>query len=533
MTTLYKNDILDAIYAHASNQYQDKVAIQEAPGKRITYRDFVSSVENLARNLVQNGFRKGDRVLMLVRPNINTLKIVLAVVRAGGVLVIADPAMGQTVFSERMKLAKPTWVFAESIILLLQKFAWLRRLLRQRGIEIPEMGEIGIPNVVSVGKLPFFGTHRLGQLEQASGQSVPMNETVRENHEDITIVFTSGTTGTPKGVVHTIGSMLSTIQRVRDYADLHDKDVIYDTGILFILPALMAGARVVMGQGKFSPEKTVQIYHDYGVTKTLEIPSNMKAIAKYLRDNHATLPSTLDDLMLGAAPVFADFLRDLREVTHPSTRIWSIYGMTEILPTALVSIDDKLAFERDGGDLVGMPMQGLCAEIAPDGELLLSGAGLYDRYLGYNPIRQHETGDMARLDENGRIVLLGRKKDMIIRGKHNIYPPLFEPTIRHIEGVADCAMVGVYNPDSADEEIVLFIELEPNKTLSAKDIQAQLLSGEHSIDLYAQPEHIIFEAIPYSGRSLKMDKKALRERARQHLGIRDDSTANLFEAAQA
>ena len=160
--------------------------------------------------------------------------------------------------------------------------------------------------------------------------------------------------------------------------------------------------------------------------------------------------------------------------------------------------------------------------------MILSGEGLFDRYLGDEAVYKHPTGDMARIDEQGRIVLLGRKKDMIIRGKHNIYPPLFEATIRQIEGVTDCAMVGVYNPEKADEEIVLFIESD--SLLDEKSLREQLLSGDNSIDLYAQPDSIIFETLPYSGRSHKLDKKALREQARQILGITDDK-AELFEAS--
>src|SRR5690606_5974603 len=114
-----------------------------------------------------------------------------------------------------------------------------------------------------------------------------------------------------------------------------------------------------------------------------------------------------------------------------------------------------------------------------------------------------------------------------IRGKHNIYPPLFEPIIRQIEGVRDCAMVGVYNPQIADEEIVLFIESE--SPLDENWLREQLLSGEHSIDLYAQAQHIFFEALPYSGRSVKLDKKAWRERARLLLGIIEGAHTNLFE----
>lgn len=215
-------------------------------------------------------------------------------------------------------------------------------------------------------------------------------------------------------------------------------------------------------------------------------------------------------------------------VLSPGTKVWSIYGMTEILPACAVSLDDKLTFDRDQGDLVGAPLRGIQATIDADGELLLSGDGLYDHYLGHEPIVQHRTGDIARLDARGRVILLGRKKDMIIRGNHNIYPALFEPTIREIPGVRDCALVGVYNAQKTDEEIILFITAMRHDETFRAAIQEALQTGIHSIDVYAQPDYILFAEIPYSGRSHKADKNALRQRARDTLGISTDNAAQVL-----
>jgi acyl-CoA synthetase (AMP-forming)/AMP-acid ligase II len=534
MSTLYQNEILAAIYARSKEAaFADKIAVQEFGGRSITYRAFVHDIEALALSLVRQGFERGDRVLLLLRPNIDLLIIVLAVVRAGGTLVIADPAMGQAVFEERVRAAAPKWVFAASIFLLLQKVSWLRRVLKARGTEIPEMANMNIPHQVNVGKIPFLAPQSFDAMKRTPMTS-EITEALRGDDEDVTIVFTSGTTGQPKGVVHTIASMLATLRRVSDYTQLKSSDVIYDTGILFIVPALMVGASVILRIGSFDAEATVNAYRECRVTKTLEIPAQMQEIVQYLRKTGQKLPDTLEDLMLGAAPVFAEFLESLQAHAAPPTHIWSIYGMTELLPVSLVSIDEKLKFERDGGDLVGKPMDGIQAELAEDGELLLSGVGLFDRYLGHDRITQHPTGDMARIDEQGRIVLLGRKKDMIIRGKYNIYPPLFEPSIQQIDGVKDAAMVGIYNPSKADEEVVLFVQADDNQhdldTLRSQ-IKRQLLTGVYSIDVYAQPDHIFFAEIPYSGRSRKLDKKALRALARQLLNIPETSASQVLEGS--
>src|SRR6185369_14891679 len=188
MIQVYQNEILSAIYACAkSADYSEKIAIQEAPGKAISYRQLVTAIEAVALALIEEGFERGDRALLLLRSNIDLMIIVLAVVRVGGVLVIADPAMGQEIFAERMALAEPKWVFAESIFLLLQKMDFLRYLLKQRGIEIPEINKMNIHHQVNVGDIPFLAKLSLNKLKKKALSS-QIVEVPHDNQADMTIV---------------------------------------------------------------------------------------------------------------------------------------------------------------------------------------------------------------------------------------------------------------------------------------------------------------------------------------------------------
>ncbi|MEO1286991.1 MAG: class I adenylate-forming enzyme family protein, partial [Chloroflexota bacterium] len=261
---------------------------------------------------------------------------------------------------------------------------------------------------------------------------------------------------------------------------------------------------------------TLNAYRDYGITKTFDVPANIQQLLTILHERGETLPNTLRTILLGAAPVFPDLLTRLKHFAHDNLRVYAIYGMTEMLPACAVSLEDKLTFDSTQGDIIGTPLDGVNYRLADDGELILSGDGLYDRYLNQTPVSEHPTGDIAS-EIDGHLVLLGRKKDMVIRGNYNVYPLLFEPTIRQIKGVQDCAMVGVYNPTKADEDIILFIDGD----ISESNLRSALLTGTHSIDQYAQPDHIIYGQIPRSGRSDKIDRQALRQLAREQLGIRD------------
>ena len=124
--------------------------------------------------------------------------------------------------------------------------------------------------------------------------------------------------------------------------------------------------------------------------------------------------------------------------------------MTEMLPVCFVDMEEKLEYEGSG-DLVGAPCPDVRLRIARDGEIMVAGPNLCGAYLAGPALDELATGDLGRLDADGRLVLLGRKKDMIIRGSYNIYPGLIEEVIAGIAGVRRCAVVGVYDENRADE----------------------------------------------------------------------------------
>jgi len=332
------------------------------------------------------------------------------------------------------------------------------------------------------------------------------------------IVFTSGTTGAPKAVVHSRASLRATLDVVGEQLDIRESDVLYARDLHLALPALFAGARVIMPRNApFSAAVAAHTLEKHGVTHMFEVTAHCRMLADHLAAQGERLPATVRQVLIGAAPVHAAFLRGFRELLPSDARAWCVYGMTEILPVATVELEDKIAFAGDG-DLVGAPVSGVTARISASGELLVRGPHLFAGYLGDPPVHEHATGDHARLD-NGRIVLLGRGKDMIIRREHNIYPELHEPVIETIPGVRRCAMVGVYDERIADERIVLAVESDGacDEPALMRTLQRELRHGSARIDDAAQPDLIIFTPLPESGRSRKVDKHALRALARARL----------------
>jgi acyl-CoA synthetase (AMP-forming)/AMP-acid ligase II len=334
----------------------------------------------------------------------------------------------------------------------------------------------------------------------------------------VLIVFTSGTTAAPKAVVHSRRSMAATLDIISRQIGMGSGDRMYAGEIHLILPALMAGARVVIPPfGKYSASRTLADLAQNRITHFFGVTSECQELLAHSLSANSLLPSSLRHAFIGAAPVHAAFLEGFRKILPRGALAWSLYGMTEMLPVAAITIDEKLAYCGEG-DIVGAPLDGVHAHISPDGELVLNGDNLFTGYFGGPPVDEHPTGDLATMD-NGRIVLLGRKKDMIIRGRHNIYPELYEPLIEGISGVRRCAMVGLYDSVRHDEQIVLALEVESGASPAEveKRVRRELRIGPKQIDDEAQPDAILIMELPESGRSRKIDRVAIRALARERL----------------
>jgi long-chain acyl-CoA synthetase len=495
------------------------VAVVETSGRRLTRRELADTVRELAAGLASHGMRPGDRALFSVRPGIDALVLILAIHEAGGVIVPIDPSMGNELFASRVGLLSPQWVFAESLLLAASSPV-PSSILRSRGVRFVPLGAVAGVRFVRTGWwLPSMPRALTLSGLEARGRSARPPEALPSSADDAFIVFTSGTTGTPKGVVHTRASLDAILESVGRELNAGEDDVFYSRELHLILPALFGGARVVIPRRtRFSAADTIADIRRLGVTHLFAVTSDCQGLADYCAASGQRLPGHVRMVLIGGAPIPVGFLRKLSAHLDSSTEVWCIYGMTEMLPVARVSMHDKLAWDGEG-DYVGWPVAGVEARVAPDGELIVRGAGLFSRYLGQLPVTEHATGDLARIDSGG-ITLLGRSKDMIIRGEYNIYPALYEPAFERLPGVRRCAMIGVADEAAADERVVVVVEPAPgiDPRQLEHDVREGLRRGEIDIDGFALPDHVFALDFPESGRSSKVDKAALGRLALERIG---------------
>ncbi|WP_436757999.1 AMP-binding protein [Streptosporangium sp. V21-05] len=456
------------------------------------------------RTRPEGGTRPGYGVLFAVRPGVDAVALALGAVAAGGTLVLADPGLAPDVLAARMAATRPAWVVSESLLYTLS--GPLRGLARRRGLLLPDLANPlpGHPvhHLYAGPWLPGVprGALRLSRvLRPPGGPIVPADRgTGREAYgtnpdQPAAVIFTSGTTARPRGVVHTRRSLAAGLEMFRSAFPLGPGDVVHTDQLMLGLPALLAGATWSLpGGGDLAGELAAR-----RATHTFAVPVHLDRLLR----RTPRLPETLRYLLLGAAPAPPGVLRRAIEA---GPEVLSVYAMTEALPIAIASAEEKLA--QTGGDLLGVPLPGVGVRIAEDGELFVSGPHLAQRYLGEEPLREIATGDLVRL-EGDRLVLLGRKKDMILRDGVNIYPGLYESGVAALPGVAEAAIVGLPDPGTGDEEVVLAVVPADGYD---ENLLRKALPG--IVDAAALPDRIEpLDAFPRSGRADKLDRAALRD----------------------
>jgi acyl-CoA synthetase (AMP-forming)/AMP-acid ligase II len=489
-------------------------ALIQAGGRSLTYGELKAELDALTTGLLNAGMRQGDAVVYSIRPSPESVLLLVAVVRCGGVVVAVDPGMSPDLFAARVSLLEPRWVMSESLLYAMAQLGPVRRLLERRGVRLPSLDVAGARLLLQGPRLPWAqGALYYADLAHTRAAADPPG---LDPGGSAVVVFTSGTTTMPKGVVHTRTSIGVGLAMVAEHLGLRASDRVYSDQLHMIVPALMAGASVVIPRRRTDAAAAFADLIEYRPTHAYWVPVQFEEMMARAREAGASLPESLAVVILASAPIPRGFLLRYKDALSAKLRVYSAYAMTEMLPVCFVEMGDKLAYEGSG-DLVGGPCPGVQLRVAPDGEVMVSGPNLCRGYLAGPVLNELATGDLGRIEPDGRLVLLGRKKDMIIRGSFNIYPGLIEEVIAGIAGVRRCALVGVYDETRADEVVVL--AFEPEDGFIARDVQSriqrQISAGPRRIDIQARPDHIVAMQIPLSGRSHKVNKGALRELVRE------------------
>ena len=316
---------------------------------------------------------------------------------------------------------------------------------------------------------------------------------------DVMLVYTSGTTGEPKGAVHTGAGMDANVAAAIAAQDLDASTrtlavlPLFHVGGLAIqvLPTLAAGG-VVQLHERFDPAAWFDDVEQWRPTTSLLVPAVMRALVTHPRWATADL-SSLRFVNSGSQIVPPALIEAFHARGVP---VAQVYGSTETGPVSIVLGPDQ-ALAHVGR--VGWPAQGVQVKLAADGEVLLKGGNLLRTYhRGAPPAFDDEgwfhTGDLAEQGADGGFTIVGRSKELIISGGENIHPAEIEEAVAAVPGVAECAVVGVADERWGEVPVLVVV---PAADRAPPDEAALRATWEGRLARFKWPRRVVFaEALP-------------------------------------
>jgi acyl-CoA synthetase (AMP-forming)/AMP-acid ligase II len=501
----FNSDILKPLIQAAGLEPQKPVFY--AGKSTYTARWLLNASKHLANQLANIGMKKDDVTVIAFSPGVDFITVMYATIMLRAKIAIIDPEMGPALYQVKFNQLQPAWAFVDTRLLLLQehpvlRFAYFK--LADKPVYFPKRQGLGI---IGCGPaLPLKQSYiHLKKLLKERFDNIQL-EASPGNH-DYLITYTSGTLAEPKGVLHSLNALNLSIKFLIGIINNKPGDVLGTYLPHFALLAIGAQLPVVLYNAGLSVTKKMAFFESNKITILFGPPSDFLPMIKYCEKHSKKLPATLNHIMLGSAPVHQSFLSRLATVSTQELRLTVLYGMTENLVVSTADGIEKLNY-KGPGDFVGKPVEGVKIQIAEDGELLINSSQLYSRYFHLdNRDDFHATGDLAEIDPEGNILLMGRKKEMIIRRNTNIYPALYESTIKKIEGVDEAVMVGIYNIEKEDEDV--YLTIEANQNITEKYIRDKIAFGEFQVEKEALPDHVVFMRIPRKGRQSKVDRSKI------------------------
>ena len=447
--------------------------------RHVTFDELDRDSDRIAFGLRDRGVQSGTRLALLVRPGVDFVSLVFALFKAQAVAILIDPGMGPRNAVRCLAEVQP-----EGFVAIPPAQA-VRAVLRHR-----------FPKArlnVTVGRRWFWGGVTLDRLRSTPHEGEELPATGAD--DPAAIIFTTGSTGPPKGVLYTHGNFDAQVEQIRDHYGIEPGEIDLAGFPLFGLFNAAMGVTTVIPDmdasrpAQVDPAKIVEAIHDWKVTQSFGSPAIWNRVGRYCEERKIRLP-TLRRVLSAGAPVPVDVLQRMKACIDPEGDVHTPYGATEALPVASIAASEVLsrtaAQTRQGAGvcvgrrfsaiewkvirIVDGPIAAL-DDVEPlitgqIGELIVRGPQVTRCYvtrleanalgkIDDGPNVWHRMGDVGYLDADDRFWFCGRMAHRVLTPWGPMYTVPCEAIFNRHEEIYRSALVGIGSPGHQRPVIVL------------------------------------------------------------------------------
>ena len=474
---------------------------------RLTYREFNHSVNRLANAFVDMGIQKGDKIATILPNCLELLEIYWAVAKMGAVVVplstlLLGKGLQSLLVDADTKLVVTYHGFLETLDVIR-----------------PELKDISPDHYLVIDAADSPGYQNYHALKAKAAYSDPEGIKIADD-DHYNIIYSSGTTGLPKGIIHThfVRSIYATLfasafRMTPECKTLHTGSMVFNGPFVMMLPTFFLGGTYILHE-LFDAEAFIETVKNEKVTHVIMVPAQLISILNSARFSTDAMQS-LEAICSVGAPLHNEHKAEL--LKYLPGRFYELYGLTEGFATVL----DKNDFMRKPGSVgIPTPMFEMRIVDAKGNDLPCNETG---EIVGRCPMMMPEyykrpdltreaikdswlyTGDLGYVDEDGFLYLVDRKKDMIISGGVNVYPRDIEEIVVQHASVLETAVFGIPSTKWGETPVAAVMP-RPGAEVNPEELKAWI--NEHvGAKFQRVSDVIILEDFPrnVAGKTLKRE----------------------------
>ncbi len=458
--------------------------VEAAGGRSFSFRQLNCLADGYAHYLSENGVSPGNRVMLMVKPGADFIAFTFALFKIGAPVILIDPGMGYKNLLSCIASVRP------EVFIGIPKAHLFKTLFRKPFQTIKHSFCYG----------RSFGLFGPDIAKKAGNNEQSFTSYPARAFELAAIIFTTGSTGPPKGVQYEHGVFQAQLRLIRDYYGVGPDDVDQPGFPLFALFSTALGAKAVIPDmdptqpAKVDPERFIASIREYGVSYSFGSPAIWNVISNYCLENSIVL-SSLRLVLMAGAPISGELIERMQRILPPEAKIHTPYGATESLP--IVSMEGSEIVKttwnetkKGRGTCVGRALPGIDVRIIDStdtpiedinevrfleenrvGEIIVQGdvvTRAYDNNTSENRLAKiidgksfwHRLGDLGYKDSRGRLWFCGRKAHRLETAQGLMFTICCEAIVNEHQDIFRSALVGISDPENQGMKLPLLI-VEP------------------------------------------------------------------------